>query len=104
MRRMVRFLAERRSAIINKDISLGAQTKRRGGAGPVRILLGGKAILDNVLRKEKNARIFLTKGLLWAMTDLRKRASAPDGRAASWRRHPAGGQLRPCCSHARKSK
>jgi hypothetical protein len=28
---------------VNKDIGSGAQTKRRGGAGPVRRLLGGKA-------------------------------------------------------------
>ena len=33
---------KRRSAIQWKDIVPGAQTERRGGAGPVRGLLGGK--------------------------------------------------------------
>src|ERR1700687_5611948 len=32
----------RRSAIEQRDIVSGAQTERRGGAGPVRGLLGGK--------------------------------------------------------------
>jgi hypothetical protein len=29
-------------AILDKDSAVGAQTERRGGAGPVRLLLGGE--------------------------------------------------------------
>jgi hypothetical protein len=31
-----------RSAVLRRDIAAGAQTERRGGAGPVGGLLGGK--------------------------------------------------------------
>src|SRR5437016_13376144 len=41
-----------RSAIERKDIVPGAQTERRGGAGPVRGLLGGKDLTGRFVSRQ----------------------------------------------------
>ena len=69
-----------------RDIVPGAQTERRGGAGPVRCLLGGKDLTGRLRRRQRSALAAIQRTRT-AHQSVRAQHFAPRGR----HRGPPGG-------------